>query len=539
MPPPDVGASRTGTQSRHSSYGIGGTVGVQGVAPHHAAHSYTSAPAGTYSTYRQMRRNPTVALGRMAIQAPIRAGSWSIEANDAPTGAEDLVYRHVVQARDAIMEDCLRMLDYGWQPFEVVWGVAENARLAPTRFKPLLVDNTEIIIDGDTGHFAGLKQKRVQLDPRYALLFTHDGEAGDLYGRSILENIRESAWWPWEQLMQREGKYATRAAGAIPVVGYVPGRGQDDNGSQYDNHELAYDVLQKLSSGQGIAWPKVFAPWAAEQIAQGVDPDKLMAWTIDFLEPKADHFEGFTGAMQHKESLMLRGLLVPERAVTEGSHGTKAEAESHGQIALMFAEEVHRTVVASIQRHVVDPLMAWNYGEQAVGSLKLNADPLTDAKRAVFVSLVDRLASTPLGLSILGGRDLDAVFDAVGIPEAEEPATPPPPAADDANLSLADVDLTPPQGMRSAARNGLKRHEDGETGDGLKPETVRRANRIADGEALTESHVIEMAAWFARHGENRQPAGTPWYAAWQLWGGDAGARWSKRKAEEIKRAKQS
>lgn len=95
------------------------------------------------------------------------------------------------------------------------------------------------------------------------------------------------------------------------------------------------------------------------------------------------------------------------------------------------------------------------------------------------------------------------------------------------------IDFTPPEGMRDAARNGLERHEAGESGDGLKPETVRRANQIAAGEALTPDHVREMSAWFARHGENRQDPGTPWYAAWQLWGGDPGERWSGARVRQM------
>lgn len=99
------------------------------------------------------------------------------------------------------------------------------------------------------------------------------------------------------------------------------------------------------------------------------------------------------------------------------------------------------------------------------------------------------------------------------------------------------MSLVPPETMQAAARDGLDRYERGEGGDGLKPETIRRAKRIADGEELTREHVIEMAAWFARHAETRpegEAEGTPWYTAWQLWGGDAGAAWSARQAEEIR-----
>ena len=105
--------------------------------------------------------------------------------------------------------------------------------------------------------------------------------------------------------------------------------------------------------------------------------------------------------------------------------------------------------------------------------------------------------------------------------------------------SLRAVSTRPNAGMAAAARDGLRLHEAGRSGD-VRPETVRRAGIISRREALTPDHVIEMAAWFARHAVDRKPgwdkAGeeTPGYVAWQLWGGDAGRKWSQPKAEAIK-----
>ena len=102
------------------------------------------------------------------------------------------------------------------------------------------------------------------------------------------------------------------------------------------------------------------------------------------------------------------------------------------------------------------------------------------------------------------------------------------------------VSLRPSAGMASAAREGLRLHEDGKSGDGLKPETVSRAGKISRREVLTSSHVIEMNAWFARHASDKKPgwdkAGeeTPGYVAWQLWGGNAARDWSASKAKALK-----
>ena len=102
------------------------------------------------------------------------------------------------------------------------------------------------------------------------------------------------------------------------------------------------------------------------------------------------------------------------------------------------------------------------------------------------------------------------------------------------------VSLVPSGSMASAARRGLRLHEQGKSGDGLKPETVARANKIAAREALTEDHVREMNAWFARHekaskspGWNTPGAEKPGFVAWLLWGGNAAQRWSAMKVEQM------
>jgi HK97 family phage prohead protease len=101
--------------------------------------------------------------------------------------------------------------------------------------------------------------------------------------------------------------------------------------------------------------------------------------------------------------------------------------------------------------------------------------------------------------------------------------------------------LKPTSGMASAAKKGLRLHEEGKSGDGLKPETVARARKIARRERLTEDHVIEMSAWFKRHAVDKKAgwdkAGeeTPGYVAYLLWGGRAGANWSSRKSASLQR----
>jgi ClpP class serine protease len=106
-------------------------------------------------------------------------------------------------------------------------------------------------------------------------------------------------------------------------------------------------------------------------------------------------------------------------------------------------------------------------------------------------------------------------------------------------MALTTAELTPPEAVQDAARKGVELHQAGRSGDGLKPETVRRANSIADGEPQSEQWAtVEAPAWFARHADDFQRGvddqdgeETPGFVAWLLWGGDPGRRWVERLKE--------
>lgn len=97
---------------------------------------------------------------------------------------------------------------------------------------------------------------------------------------------------------------------------------------------------------------------------------------------------------------------------------------------------------------------------------------------------------------------------------------------------------TPPAAVSAAARRGLAMYEDGKGGDGLKPETIRRARSIAAGEAQSIDWLtVEAPAWFARHAKTRpegDAADSPWLTAWLMWGGNPGRAWADR--EKARRA---
>ena len=69
---------------------------------------------------------------------------------------------------------------------------------------------------------------------------------------------------------------------------------------------------------------------------------------------------------------------------------------------------------------------------------------------------------------------------------------------DEEDIEDRAVNLSAPQFMRTNAKRGLKYHEEGLSGDGLKPQTVEDARAMAAGN-VTEAKWRKIAPWIARH----------------------------------------
>jgi hypothetical protein len=104
----------------------------------------------------------------------------------------------------------------------------------------------------------------------------------------------------------------------------------------------------------------------------------------------------------------------------------------------------------------------------------------------------------------------------------------------------------PTTGMATAAKRALKWKDEGKPGGTLVG--LARANQLKDREPLSESTVLRMYSFFSRHEPDKQATGfysgqegfpSKGRVAWDLWGGDGGYSWSKRKRDQIMRNRES
>jgi hypothetical protein len=88
---------------------------------------------------------------------------------------------------------------------------------------------------------------------------------------------------------------------------------------------------------------------------------------------------------------------------------------------LTCREIEHRHITRMVNWHLVDQLLAINWGEAARGTVRLVASPLADERIAFFRSIYQSLLSNPAGFADASGAvDLRAIVQAVGLPVSSD-----------------------------------------------------------------------------------------------------------------------
>jgi len=371
----------------------------------------------SYALYRTMSADPTLALVRMVVIAPVLAGSWSFKSKpDVLEERVDFIRDMLDTMRPMLLKDALRALEFGFQAFEKVWEAVDGT-LTLKKLKSLLPENTTILVHDD-GAFAGIRNNGVELGPEKCLVITYDGEAGNYYGRSRHENARKE-FAKREQVDNKSAQYSGKIAGVNMQIHYPPGVSLDANGSEVENGLVARQLMTAYGEGKGGCFPNLCAtvdptkePEAAASLAG------KSQWVVTYNDPGgANHTSGFIEKLRYHDSRLFRAWLRPERSALEGQFGTKAEAETHGDIGVLDGELLYGDIVRQINWYVIDDILAYNFGEDARGSVYIEPAPLVDTAHAVLERVLDAMLANPGTLEeLLTQLDSDALAQALRLP---------------------------------------------------------------------------------------------------------------------------
>lgn len=445
-----------------AAYGFGGGLTAWGgsIGNPMGFPGYGGLYIGTPVTYRWMLQHPILRLVRSICIGIIASNVWEYEKVDksAPDSDADMLKACFNPLRDQLItEFYARARDYGWHSAEPIWESKEGL-LTITRLKPLLQDITEVWRDGH-GNFLGLKNnvgvhsKIAQSDATFTLpptgtdlsattgfrllpapykawTYAYDSESDYAYGRSWLENVRETAWRDWLDTMQQLQKLGPKISDKCTVIkspaGTFPGPPDPTNGGkpkQISYKENAEKAISALAAGAaGIWFPSLGLSVdgkgsldAMKVLVELVNKSVFDIQVLDFGN-HAQAISGYIERLTHAEMLMFAGGLRSSRTGMEGSNrGGKADAEKHTDTGTYNAEQDDKDFARGCQP-LLDAVLVINRGDKAKGSWRIKPPSLIDRKADTIKAILLALLNNPLiSEEVAATLDVDKMIDGMNL----------------------------------------------------------------------------------------------------------------------------
>ncbi len=388
---------------------------------------------GMYRYFRAILNDPSVRYVRSLAYAPILVTQWTAKGSkNAPKEAAEKIQKMFDPLRLQYLDDAVRGIDYGWAGFEQVYDTLTDGPDAGMiylcKIKALLHDITSIYVE-QNGSFNGFNNNGTLIDPIKALLFTYDGESGNLYGRGRCNNLLETVPW-WRDANEGAARYDRKIAGVFLVCHYPPGTSIDKDGKVTENFKIAQQILNSIAAGKPIA---VCNEFAGDLMDNGFLSNISMAdrtrWRLELLEDKGSRQPGFSDRLAYLDRQKARGFLVPERSAFEAQKsGSRADSESHGDSILVQADitnEALARILNGSAYHRYSPInniLRMNWGESAVNTVTLSPVPIDDSKKAFIRDIAKQLFTSQPAMAPRVA-DLPQMFEEAGLPCPSDPLT--------------------------------------------------------------------------------------------------------------------
>lgn len=253
----------------------------------------------------------------------------------------------------------------------------------------------------------------------------------------------------------------------------------------------------------------------------------------------ADGCEGFAvvkegentpipGGCHQTKSSAIAHMVAVQSAYEDGQSRAMETMEDEGDVSEQNLLP-RQTAMYELYESIAEDLGQWNQGTGADGAHYGEVSPFQSegviCGNCVFYEGGQRCELVagqikPLGIcklwiieeSLLAAPSIKMID---GEPE-EEPSE---------YNTRSSANLVAPAFMKASARRGLALHEEGYSGDGLRPQTVEDARKMANGTALSPAKWRKISPWIARHTVDLNAVQgdeiTAGLVAMLLWGGSS------------------
>lgn len=361
------------------------------------------------AVFDAMMRDPTIKLAIDIVVAMIKRVPWSVEGDVKEQC--DHVYEQFNQYKDVIVRSAIRgSIRHGWRAFEVAFGTQSLDAYTVTGVKPLKNSLTQPLAYEDTGMFAGVTNKAVngreeiEIDEEHVIFcnFEEDG-FGDLGEPGLMTAL--GPYIKHENCDEGAQRYDKKVAGGLVFIQYPEGQTQF-NGAKTDTGTIATAIAKSFQAAGYAVAPLPMDPDTGEPLEA--------SWKVEHVSAGGGLQPNFIVRLKYLDALKLRAFGLPERSTTEGTLGTKAEAEAHADIAILVNMSRAETIVDAIN-NVLEPMNLACYGDKKATQFVLGK--LDPADRELFAEIFKALMADPMfGAEITQRIDASALLDKLNVP---------------------------------------------------------------------------------------------------------------------------
>lgn len=401
------------------------------------ATAFGSEQLGVYNpdtipieTYIRMKADPQIAIGLAMIKMPLYSLGWTVECEDVDI--KEFIREALSRVWRKMIVSMLTAIDFGFASHEKVWELFEMdvSTQGPTgrkkthfsgkaeiyrKIKAHYPTTIKIRTDSKTDEFLGINQQAgiggqaVKVDAPKCFLFTLGDEFGNYFGYSRMKPAYKSWYWK-EVLTQFMLRYFERKGSPTTVVQHPIGGGIDNSGNTYDNADIALRIAQNLIENGAVAMP-----YERER------ETGRNQWDVSYLQDDR-RGEMFVNALNYLGAQVLRGLLTPERVMTQDlSTGSFSMATSHAEIFLLSQEGLAAEMEFAINQNIVPPLVEFNFKPNRLVPCKIRIEKIQYDRRRILKEILVSVLNN-VNTMVKGGKapsiypSIKEMSDVLGVP---------------------------------------------------------------------------------------------------------------------------
>ncbi len=341
----------------------------------------------TPAQYKRIRVYPMCWLGLNFIKLGLSAVPPVFESEDEDAKLiTESVFKPIW---GKLIREALESLDYGWKPFEILWkhdkiyykkdgSIYPYEGLVLDQPKGLDPETVYLLTNPETGRLSGFEQYGIQqkilCEDDKALVFTYMLESGQYYGMSALEPAYPY-WFDANLNRQFHMRWLERKGVGV-LKGIYPSGKTEVDGSTLDNQDIMLDLLSSIIEGRVVSLPSKR------------DESGNLEWDISFLSDE-DKTDPFINRSKYLDESILRSLVIPEKALTQGEIGARASVEAYQDLFLERKETLLDEITDTINKYLVTPFVNYNFGSET--KVEVYAGEFSDRSKEVAGRIVEKL----------------------------------------------------------------------------------------------------------------------------------------------------